>query len=278
MESEGTTARVTDSTAALGPLATLSGRVAVVTGAGSISGIGFAVAAALAAQGARVFLTSTTARCQERADELVALGFDAAACPADLTVTSDVDALLSAVRARYGRVEILVNNAGMTSVLDPMEDGLRIHELTDVRWAHTVERNLTVCFHITARALTDMLSANWGRIVNVASTTGVTGAMLGESAYAAAKAGVVGFTKGVALEYAANGITANAVAPGWIATESQTADEMRQGQASPIGRSGTPGEVAHVVTMLCLPSASYVTGQCIVVDGGNSIAEERAAR
>ncbi len=277
MESEIAAPRVMDEMTALGPFATLAGRVAVVTGAGSATGIGFAVATALAAQGSRVFLTSTTGRCQDRADELVALGFDAAACPADLTVTADVDALLSAVRTRYGRVEILVNNAGMTSVLDPMEDGLRTHELTDVRWARTLERNLTVCFHVTARALVDMLSANWGRIVNVASTTGVTGAMLGEAAYASAKAGVVGFTKAVALEYAANGITANAVAPGWIATASQTADEKLQGQAAPIGRSGTPAEVAHVVTMLCLPSASYVTGQCIVVDGGNSIAEERAA-
>ena len=277
MESESTTARVTGDTGLLGPFAPFSGRVAVVTGAGSGTGIGFAVATALAAHGSRVFLTSTTARCQDRAAELVALGFDAAAFPADLTATSDVDALLKAVRARYGPVEILVNNAGMTSVLDPMEDGLRTHELTDVRWAHTVERNLNVCFHITAKVLVDMLSAQWGRIVSVASTTGVTGAMLGESAYAAAKAGVVGFTKTVALEYAGDGITANAVAPGWIATASQTTDEMRQGRATPIGRSGTAAEVAHVVTMLCLPSAAYVTGQCIVVDGGNSIAEERAA-
>lgn len=257
---------------------TLHGQVALVTGAGAEQGIGFATARRLAALGAQVFLTSTTDRCHDRAQTLLTEGLEVDAYPADLTNPADIGAMLARVRSTFGPVTVLVNNAGMTSVLDPMADLQPAHEVSDARWAHTIERNLTICFAVTARVLPDMLGAGCGRIVSVASTTGVTGAMLGESAYAAAKAGVVGFTRAIALEYAPHGITANAVAPGWIATGSQTTDETRQGLATPKGRSGSPDEVAHIIAMLCAPQASYITGQCIVVDGGNSIAEERAVR
>ena len=109
----------------------------------------------------------------------------------------------------------------------------------------------------------------------VTSVTGPVMAMRDEAAYAAAKAGMVGLTRSVALDYAADGVTANAVAPGWIATGSQTLDEVRQGHRVPVGRSATPDEVAATIAFLCTPGSSYVTGQCLVVDGGNSIAEER---
>lgn len=257
---------------------TLHGQVALVTGAGSETGIGFATARQLASMGARVFITSTTDRCHERAKTLVTEGFEVDAAPADLLDPDAVDALLARVHESLGPVELLVNNAGMTSVLDPMEPVLRAHELAADRWTHTLERNLSTCFTVTSRVLPDMLQLGRGRIVNVASTTGVTGAMLGESAYAAAKAGMVGFTRALALEYAAQGITANAVAPGWIATASQTSDEMLQGEVTPVGRSGTAEEIAFIIAMLCSPLAGYITGQCLVVDGGNSIAEERTVR
>ena len=256
----------------------LHGKLALVTGAGSEFGIGFATARRLAALGARVFLTSTTDRCLERRTALLMEGFEADAFPADLLNVDDRRSLFDRVHAQGAGIDILVNNAGMTSVLDPMSDVQLTHEVDIERWSHTLQRNLTLCFAVTAQALPDMLAAQHGRIVNVASTTGVTGAMYGESAYAAAKAGIVGFTRTLAIEYARHGITANAVAPGWIATESQTADEVLEGAASPIGRSGTADEVAHVIAALCVPEAAYVTGQCIVVDGGNSIAEERATR
>lgn len=256
----------------------LHGRVALVTGAGDELGIGFATARLLAASGARVFLTSTTDRCHARAQSLLQDGHDVQAMPADLTDGDDVVRLLARVRAEYGAISLLVNNAGMTSVNDPMGVPQPLHEMPLEQWKHTVARNLDLAFAVTAAVLPDMVAHGYGRIVNVASTTGVTGAMFGEAAYAAAKAGLVGFTRAIALEYAANGVTANAVAPGWIATASQTADEMRQGAASPVGRSGTPDEVAHVIAMLCAPQAAYLTGQCIVIDGGNSIAEERAVR
>lgn len=251
-------------------------RVALITGAGSEHGIGFATAKRLAADGFRVFITSTTDRCLQRASELRAAGFEAVAAAADLTDARAVDALVQDALGKLGTIDVLVNNAGMTSVHDPMPQptptGLSDPEV----WMHTVHRNLVPTYLLTRAVLPLMQQRNHGRIVNIASTTGTTGAMLGESAYATAKAGIVGFTKTVALEYARDGITVNAVAPGWIATGSQTDDEVRQGHVTPIGRSGTPDEIAHVIAMLCADSAAYITGQCIVIDGGNSIAEERA--
>ena len=254
----------------------LTGRVALVTGAGSEHGIGFAAARTLASLGAKVFVTSTTDRCETRATELRAHGYEAHAHAADLTVPTEVDALVTAVTAAFGRIDVLVNNAGMTSIEDPMPHPTPTHAVTHHMWQHGLERNLTTAFLVTARVLPYMQEHGWGRIVNVTSTTGTTGAMFGEAAYAAAKAGLVGLTKTIALEYASFGIAANAVAPGWIATASQTEHEVRQGLATPSHRSGTPDEVAHVIASLCTPGAGYITGQCITVDGGNAIAEERA--
>lgn len=135
-------------------------------------------------------------------------------------------------------------------------------------------RNLDTTFFVVRAAL-PILPDGRGRIGNVSSVTGPVMAMRGEAGYAAAKAGMVGLTRSLAVDLGARGITANAVTPGWIATGSQTADESRQARATPVGRSATPDEVAAVIAWLCTAGAAYVTGQCIVVDGGNSIAEER---
>ena len=128
---------------------------------------------------------------------------------------------------------------------------------------------------MTRAVLPGMQQQGWGRVVMVTSVTGPVMAMRGEASYAAAKAGMVGLARSVALDHAADGVTANAVAPGWITTGSQTADERRQGGRTPVGRSATAEEVAAAIAFLCTPGSSYVTGQCLVVDGGNSIAEER---
>ncbi len=250
----------------------LAGRTALVTGAGSPEGIGFACARALAAAGADVAVVSTTARIHERATALAAGGRRTLGLVADLTDSTQVVALVAEVSERLGRVDVLVNNAGMGAVGSP-ESFLQVIEMSDADWASGLHRNLTTAFLATRAVLPGMLAAGWGRVVNVASTTGPVNAMPAESAYAAGKAGMVGLTRAVAVETARSGVTCNAVAPGWIATPSSTPEEMIYGARTPVGRPGTPDEVAAVVAFLAGPSSSYLTGQCLVVDGGASVLE-----
>ncbi|MGA0933262.1 MAG: SDR family NAD(P)-dependent oxidoreductase, partial [Candidatus Nanopelagicales bacterium] len=255
------------------PAFDLNGRVALVTGAGSPSGIGFAAARLLAQMGASVEVAATTARSEERAGELVAEGHHAHGSWADLTDATAAQDLVDAARERWGRLDIVVNNAGMTSVASPgsAEAGDAI-ALSPESWRASIARNLDSAFYVSRAALPLMRDAGWGRIVMVASVTGPVMAMQGETGYAAAKAGMVGLTRSLAVDFAASGVTVNAVAPGWIATGSQTDHEREQGLRTPMGRSATADEVASAIAWLCTPGASYTTGQCLVVDGGNSIA------
>ena len=255
----------------------LAGRVAWVTGAGAPDGIGFATASLLGRLGATVILGATTDRVHDRVAELEHLGVEARASVGDLTDEDVVRRLAAAA----GDVDVLVNNAGMTSVAAPALDGPgaesgAIGDLSLERWRASTSRNLDSAFLVCRAVLPGMARRGWGRVVNVASVTGPVMAMRGEPAYAAAKAGMVGLTRALAVDHAAHGVTVNAVAPGWIATGSQTEDESRQGHGTPAGRSGTPAEVAGAVAFLCTDAASYVTGQCLAVDGGNSVAEQRA--
>lgn len=250
-----------------------AGRVALVTGAGSPDGIGFACARLLAAAGAHVAIGSTTARIFDRVAELQADGAEAIAVVGDLTDAAAADALVSAVVERWGRLDVLVNNAGMTSI--GSEDApARVDDITNARWLASIERNLSSAFYVTRAALAPMRSQRYGRIVNVASTSGPVSVYWGDAPYASAKAGMVGLTRAVALEAASDRITVNAVAPGWIATGSSSDGERGAGARSPVGRAGTAREVAEVVVFLASSAASYVTGQLVVVDGGNSIVED----
>jgi 3-oxoacyl-[acyl-carrier protein] reductase len=249
----------------------MNGRTALVTGAGSERGIGFACARRLGELGARVVVGSTTDRIHERVGELQALGIDASGVVADLTDAGQVESMANTI----GRVDILVNNAGMTSVSSGGESG-SLTQTDPALWGSSLDRNLTSAYLVTRALLPGLLAAEGrGRIVNVASVTGPIVAYAGDVAYAAAKAGLTGFTRALALETAASGVTVNAVAPGWIATGSATEQELAMGAATPIGRSGRPEEVAAAVAFLAGLDASYITGTVLVVDGGNSIQEDK---
>ncbi|MEI8241362.1 MAG: SDR family NAD(P)-dependent oxidoreductase, partial [Actinomycetota bacterium] len=215
------------------PLA-LHGQVALVTGAGSPDGIGMACARTLAAAGASVVLTSTTDRIQLRVAELVAQGATAWGVVADLMVPGAGDELVEHVVSLGGRLDICVNNAGMVVVGGTTVDAPLTHT-SDLAWRDGIDRNLTTCFSVTRAALGPMQAAGYGRVVNIASTSGAVQAFVGDVAYHAAKAGIVGLTRAAALEYASAGITVNAVAPGWIATGSQLPAEQLAGERTPVG-------------------------------------------
>ena len=255
----------------------MQGQVALVTGAGNGLGIGFVIARALAEDGATVVLSSTTDRIHDRVAELTADGHAAIGIVADLMQPGEGQRVVDEALAVAGRLDICVNNAGMIAV--GMEGtAADVEGTTDAAWADGIHRNLTTCFAVTRAAVAAMRPQGYGRIVNIASTSGPVQVFHGDITYHAAKAGMLGLTRAVALETAGFGITCNAVAPGWIASGSQPHGERVAGTLTPMGRSGTPSEIASAVRFLADRSASYVTGQLLVVDGGNSLPEDRGWR
>ena len=245
-------------------------RVAIVTGAGAPDGIGAAVAKALVEEGARVVLGATSERIHQRAAEL---GPSAIGVVADLTVEGGADALVRAALERWGRVDVLVNNAGMTSVTSGWDADDDVASLTLADWDAALARNVTTAFLMCRAVVPTMTAAGYGRIVSIGSTTGTVNAMPGQATYTAAKAALVGLSRALALEVVSDGVTVNVVAPGYIATGSQLEFEAAAAAAGPIGRSGTPAEIAACVLFLAHESASFVTGAVLVADGGHGLPE-----
>ncbi len=238
----------------------LGGKAALVTGASG--GIGGAIARALHACGATVALSGTRVEAlQTLAGELKDRVH---VVPADLSAPAGVEALAKAAEEAMGRVDVLVNNAGLT------RDGLAVR-LKDEDWQKVLDVNLTAAFRLSRACLRGMMKRRWGRIVGITSIVGVTG-NAGQANYAASKAGLIGLTKSLAQEVASRGITVNCVAPGFIVTAmtEELGDERQKSllTAIPVGRLGTTDDVAGAVVYLASEEAAYVTGQTLHVNGG----------
>ncbi|AIC10602.1 3-oxoacyl-ACP reductase FabG [Xylella fastidiosa] len=239
----------------------LQGEVALVTGASR--GIGAAVADILADHGATVIGTATSASgAQLIGDRLALLGGHGRAL--DVTDTAAVGALVEEIAEQFGSVSILVNNAGIT------RDNL-LMRMKDEDWESIVDTNLSSIFRTSRAVVRDMMKARKGRIINIASVVGVTG-NAGQANYAAAKAGVIGFTKSLAKEVGPRGITVNVVAPGFIDTDMTRvlSEGLRNDILNhvPLGHLGDPVDIAHAVAFLAAPAARYITGETLHVNGG----------
>lgn len=245
-------------------------RAAVVTG--STRGIGREIARELAAAGMNVVVNSSSEKSLSAAEALAAeiagqFGVEAVAVAANVADEAEANALIAAATDAFGRVDVLVNNAGIT------RDGLAAR-MGDADFDAVIDINLKGTFHCCRAAAKVMMKQRWGRIINMSSVVGVYG-NAGQVNYAASKAGVIGMTKTLAKELARRNITANAVAPGFIATD--MTDALSEAQKEAIvgrigsGRLGEPADIAHLVRFLASDEASYITGQVICVDGGMSL-------
>lgn len=241
----------------------MEGKIALVTGASR--GIGQAILHELARRGAHVIGTATSESGAAAIGEaLAAAGLKGAGAVLNVTDPAQVDDAIEGILGRHGRIDILVNNAGIT------RDNL-LMRMKDEEWGSIIETNLTSVFRLSRAVLRPMMKARYGRIIGIASVVGVSG-NAGQTNYAAAKAGMIGFSKSLAQEVGSRGITVNCVAPGFIDTDMTRAlpDAARQKllERIPAGKLGTPEDIAHAVAYLASEGAAYVTGATLHVNGG----------
>ena len=243
----------------------LSNRVAIVTGSGR--GIGQAIALKLAEVGASVVVNDITDAVESVAKEIQAMNRQSLAILADVSSSPDATRLVEETVSTYGKVDILVNNAGIA------RDQL-VLRMSDEDWDKVLAVNLKSVFLCTRAVLRHMIKQRWGRIISIASIVGVVG-IKGQANYASAKAGIIGFTRTIAKEVASRGITANAIAPGFIDTDmtQKLAEDWKQELKNyiPLGYFGSPRDVAEAVAFLASEEARYITGQVLGVDGGMAI-------
>jgi 3-oxoacyl-[acyl-carrier protein] reductase len=244
-------------------MASLEGKTALVTGASQ--GIGRACAIELAKTGARVVLAARNeAKLAEVAAEIKAAGGTAHAVALDVASEESIKTTAKAILGQFGAVEILVNNAGVT------RDGLMMR-MKRADWDDVINTNLTGAFLLTQAFVSSMLKARWGRIINISSVVARSG-QAGQANYAASKAGLIGLTRSLARELASRGITANAVAPGYIETAMTAVLDEKQREAMlsqiPLARPGTDADIAHAVAFLASHEAGYITGHVLDVNGG----------
>jgi 3-oxoacyl-[acyl-carrier protein] reductase len=240
----------------------LSGKVTIVTGASR--GIGRGVAMTLASRGAYVIATARGENAADTASEIRGAGHQAEGATLEVTDNASIDALIAGVLQRHGRIDVLVNNAGIT------RDQLMLRMKRD-DWDHVIATNLTASFALSQATIKPMVKQRFGRIINISSVVGQTG-NAGQANYAASKAGLIGFSKALARELASRNITVNVVAPGLIETDMTKAlTEKAHGDWTsqiPLGRLGTTADVAAAVCFLASDEASYITGQVLAVNGG----------
>ena len=241
----------------------LTNKIAVVTGSGR--GIGQAIALKLAVAGASVVINDVVeATANQTVEQIKTIGRQSMAIMADVSSSADANRMIATVKETFGRIDILVNNAGIT------RDQLLI-KMTDEDWDNVLRIDLRSVFVCTRAVIRDMMKQRWGRIINISSIVGIAGNS-GQANYAAAKAGIIGFTRTMAKEVASRNVTVNAVAPGFIDTEmTQKLDEKQKAelkQRIPSGCLGSPQDVSEAVAFFASEEAKYITGQVLTVDGG----------
>jgi len=252
----------------------LKDKVCIVTGVAEAEGIGFGIAKVFAREGATVVCVVRRPIVFERVEELADAGYKAVGFVADLSKADEVNSMVDEVLAKFGRVDVLVNNAGGG-------EGVRgrLADITEEGWDKVIDANLKTCMLCSKAVLPTMIERRRGKIVNISSVTGPMVTVPGSSAYSASKGAVSAFTRALALDVAEYGITVNSISPGYVETGvfSSQRDKEKLARSVPMKRMGKPEEVGYLALFLSTEESNYITGQDIVFDGGNIIQEMKVA-